>query len=110
MDQGLLAESQIVRVVERIVEAALPQRVILFGSYARGDADGGSDVDLLVVERNVPDPVAEMVRLRQVAGNIGVGVDIVVMSERDLEQRQRLPGTLAYEAVREGKVLHDATR
>lgn len=110
MDRGPVAEAQIVRVVERIVEAALPQRVILFGSYARGDADAGSDVDLLVVERNVPDPVAEMVRLRQVAGNIGVGIDIVVMSERDLAERERLPGTLAYEAVREGTLMYDATR
>jgi len=43
---------------------ALARKVILFGSYARGDATEDSDVDFLVVEKDVPSNVTEVVRLR----------------------------------------------
>jgi predicted nucleotidyltransferase len=44
--------------------AGSPVRVILFGSHARGDARVGSNLDFLVIEPDVPDRHAEMVRLR----------------------------------------------
>ena len=44
-----------VQPVERLVAAAQPKQIILFGSYARGDADDHGDIDLLVVERIVDD-------------------------------------------------------
>jgi predicted nucleotidyltransferase len=48
----------------RLVAAATsPARVILFGSYARGTADEDSDLDLMVIEREVPDKAAEYMRL-----------------------------------------------
>ena len=51
--------------VVRLAADPLPQRIILFGSQARGDADAGSDIDLLVIETEVPNRAAEMVRLRR---------------------------------------------
>ena len=51
--------------VERLVAAAQPKQIILFGSYARGDADDHSDIDLLVVERIVDDRYEEMIRLNR---------------------------------------------
>jgi len=94
--------------VRRIVEATNPRKVILFGSYARGEADPGSDLDLLVVKKNVADPYAEMVYLRQVIGGIGIGVDILIYSEEEVARRGRVPGTLLYWALQEGKLLYDA--
>ena len=49
--------------VERIVVAVKPSKVILFGSYARGDADEGSDLDLMVAERDVVDKGQEVLKL-----------------------------------------------
>ena len=46
--------------VDRLVAAVTsPSQVILFGSYARGTADEGSDLDLLVIEREIPDKADE---------------------------------------------------
>ncbi|MBI5658614.1 MAG: nucleotidyltransferase domain-containing protein [Nitrosomonadales bacterium] len=94
--------------VERIVAAAHPSKIILFGSYARGDADAGSDLDLMVVESEVPDKGQEMLRLYRTVGFIGVGVDLLVYSEKEMERRGQVPGTVIYHALREGKVLYDA--
>ena len=94
--------------VDRIVAAVQPSKVILFGSYARGDADEGSDIDLLVVEAEVENRGEEMVKLRLAVGWIGKGVDILVCSEADYEKRGQVPGTAIFWALQEGKVLHDS--
>src|SRR5215218_5020819 len=56
----------------RLVAAARqPARVLLFGSHARGDAGPASDLDFLVIERNVPNRHAEMVRLGREVASLG---------------------------------------
>jgi predicted nucleotidyltransferase len=89
-----------------LVEEVHPERIILFGSYARGDFDKGSDLDLLVILREVEDRIEEMVRLRRALKDIPMAIDVVVYSRADVEERQHLRGTMLYHALREGKVLH----
>jgi predicted nucleotidyltransferase len=94
--------------VQRLVDVAHPAKVILFGSHAEGRATAASDLDLLVVEREVPSKLKEMVRLREAVGSIGLPVDIIVCSEQELEDWGHLPGTVLYWALKEGKVLYEA--
>lgn len=106
----MLAQQSIYDAAQRVVTAAhSPQRIILFGSYARGDADEGSDLGLLVVERNVPDKAAEYTRLHRAVGSIGVGVDVLIFSVEEFERRSQMPGTVSYWAKKEGKLLYDAS-
>lgn len=87
--------------------AAQPATVIVFGSYARGDADEGSDLDLLVIEPELPDKAGEYLQLKEAIGRIGVGVDLLLFSKRDFERRSQVPDTLPHRARVEGKVLHE---
>ncbi len=95
--------------VQRIVAAAKPSKVILIGSYARGEADEESDLDLMVIEPTVENVSREMVRLHQVAGDIGIGIDVLVYSEEQVARRGQVPGTLVYWALKEGEVVYDAS-
>jgi predicted nucleotidyltransferase len=72
----MVDEQRIQQVVQRIVAEAQPLRVILFGSYGRGDADADSDLDIMVIEQQVDNRGEEMMRLRKAVGSIGVGVDV----------------------------------
>lgn len=93
---------------QRIAAAASqPVRVIVFGSYARGDASEDSDLDLLVVEKGLSDHTDEYLRLRNAVGSIGVGVDLLLLSEQEFEKRRHWWTTPVYWAEREGKVLHE---
>jgi uncharacterized protein len=94
--------------VNRLVAAAQPLKVILFGSHARGDADDHSDVDLLVIEVTVSDRYEEMVRLNRVLKGLLMPVDLLVVSEQEFEQRSATPGTVEHIARREGRVLYAA--
>ena len=80
---------------------------MLFGSYARGDANEGSDLDLLVIENSVTDKAAEYLKLHRAIGAMGVGVDVVVMSGQEFDRRSQVPGTVPYWAAKEGRLLHD---
>ena len=104
----MISEQTIREAVERIVTAARPSRVIVFGSHARGDQDEGSDLDLLVIEPALVDRFQEMIRLRDAVGPIGRGVDVLVYSEEEAQRRGQVPGTVVYWALKEGRVVYDA--
>jgi predicted nucleotidyltransferase len=106
----MIDEQALQQAVERIVAAARPSRVILFGSYARGDADAGSDLDFMVIKPQVSDKYAEMVRLHEAVGNIAAGVDVLVYSEAEYERRSQVPGTVLYWARKNGRSLYEAAR
>ena len=94
--------------VRRIVEAADPCRVILFGSRARGEADVVSDVDILVVEPEVDDRYAEMVRLNRALRGLIMAVDVLVIGQKEFDEWSETPGSVYYAAKREGKVIYEA--
>lgn len=104
----MLDPSVIHQAPQRLIAVAhCPVKVILFGSYARGDAGEDSDLDLLVVEKEIPDPTGEYVRLREAIGAVGVGVDLLVFSEAEYERRRDWCSTPVYWTIREGRVLHE---
>lgn len=91
-----------------LVETARPEKIILFGSYARGDFSEDSDLDFLVILSAVEDTFEEMTRLERVLLSLPVPVDVLVYSADDVRERAHLRGTVLYHALTEGKVLHDA--
>lgn len=99
---------KIAEAVRRIVEAAAPVRIILFGSAARDEAGRDSDVDLIVVERDVSDRYAETVRLHRALRGLILPVDILVIADRDFEEWAATPGSVYRTASMEGKVLYEA--
>jgi len=104
----MLSQETIQAAVERLIAVAhSPLKVILFGSYARGDADAGSDIDLLVVEREISDPVEEYLKLHRAASENGVGLDLLIMTESEFEKKRDWWTTPVYAAVREGKILYE---
>ena len=105
----MLDEQTLQQIVARIVAAAQPGRVIVFGSYGRGAADEGSDLDLMVIKPEVDNRYEEMIHLRKAVGHVGVGVDVLVYSEAEYERRSQVPGTVLYWARKEGRRVYEAT-
>lgn len=92
--------------VQTLVEGARPQRIILFGSHARGDAREDSDLDLLVIEEDVPDRAREMVRLRRLLRPLRVPADVLVYSADEVARWGCQPGSALFWALREGVVVY----
>jgi predicted nucleotidyltransferase len=98
--------SKVQAVVDALVEAARPERIVLFGSHARGDARDDSDLDFLVIETKVEDRAKEMVRLRRLLRPMRIPVDILVYSSDDVARWGGQPGSALYWALKEGCVVH----
>ena len=104
----VLTETDIQRAVDVVLCAAPGSRVIVFGSHARGNAEPDSDLDLLVIEPTVQARREEMVRLSDALRPLGIPADVVVVSRRTFQEWSDTPGTLIYEAAREGLSFGEA--
>ncbi len=102
-DDALLAE------IRRRLALAVParSRIVLFGSRAAGNATRTSDVDLLVIEPTVDDPMEESVRLRRSLKGLGVPIDVIVIDEQSARRRAAVRGTVVERALRDGRILVD---
>lgn len=104
----MLNEAAIRETAIRLAAVAhAPLKVILFGSYARGDADERSDLDLLVVEREIPNYNQEYLRLHRTLDALGIGVDLLLLTEGELEEKRHWWTTPIYWAAREGNLLYE---
>jgi len=102
-------ERDIRRMVGRSVRRFRPERIILFGSHARGEGGPDSDVDLLVVMPVDVPKREKQLEVRRVLRGIRVPVDVIVTTPEDFEWRQEIVGTIEYPAVKEGKLLYART-
>lgn len=102
----VVSEADIERCGRVLVDAASsPARVIVFGSYARGTADAGSDLDFLVIEQEVTSRAAESARLRGMLPRLEVPVDVIVLTEDQARERAQVRGSAVATALAEGRVV-----
>jgi predicted nucleotidyltransferase len=92
--------------VQRIVERFDPERIILFGSHARGTANADSDVDLLVVMHYQGSSAKAQAAIRLALSEFPVAKDIVVATPEEFAWRSLVPGTIERPAAIEGEVMH----
>ncbi len=97
--------------VRDIVDEVAPERVILFGSRARGEAGKTSDVDLIVIEKSPFNKVrnrhSETTRLYRRLSRYLVPKDILVYSSEEVEYWRNSKNHVLARAVRQGKVVYE---
>jgi predicted nucleotidyltransferase len=99
-------DKDIRRMVQRIKTRFHPDRIILFGSHARGDAGPDSDVDLLVVMPVKGSRREKRLQIALALDDIRVPKDIIVTTPEDFQSRKELAGTIERPAADEGMVLY----
>lgn len=104
---GTLDPNVLDEIVRRVVEVVQPERIILFGSAARGEMTKHSDVDILVVKQGV-DALDAMGSIYGNLYGVGVAVDAIVVSTEALERYKDSPALVYKPALQEGKVVYDA--
>jgi len=93
--------------VRRIVNRFHPEKVILFGSFARGTAGEDSDADVLVVMPVEGSKRKKANEIDVALVGIDLAVDVIVVTPEELERQKDQIGTIIYPALKEGKVLYE---
>lgn len=98
------------RVVDLVVRVASPQRIVLFGSAARGEMREGSDLDMMVIVPEGVDTLRMSQRLyvEMARKKIAVGVDLVVTTPSRFDERKDSLGSVFREVARDGRELYAA--
>jgi len=96
----------VMKVVERIAKSLRPDKIILFGSRAKGTADPGSDIDLLIIYSGPRSKREVQVAIHQLFEHPDFSLDVFVLTPDELESQRRMANTLAREATERGIVCY----
>ena len=94
-------------IVRRIVDVAQPEKVILFGSRARGEARPNSDFDLLVIKQSDQPRYRRSVPLYVALADLAAEVEVMVYTPEEVAEWSEVPQAFVTTAVREGKTIYE---
>ena len=108
MSQKALTSEKLQEIIRRVVEVANPERIILFGSAARGDMDSNSDVDLLVVKNGEYEYGRLVGDIYMNLHGVGQAVDVVLVTPEQVEKYRDVHCLIIKPALQEGKEVYRA--
>jgi predicted nucleotidyltransferase len=94
-------------VIDRIARKFKPVQIILFGSWARGEASEGSDLDLLVVLPKVEHKRRAAVEILRTLNGLPISKDVVVTTPEEIKARGHVVGDILRPALQEGKIIYE---
>ena len=109
-EDGTPDEVKLQAIVDAFVAEVAPERIVLFGSAAKGTMDHDSDLDLLVVVETDESRGKITDRLRKLRPWRSAAMDIIVASPRDVAETENDALFVTHDAKMEGRVLYDAKR
>jgi predicted nucleotidyltransferase len=101
-------DKEIQSILEQLIKAYKPEKVILFGSLARGEKRAGTDIDLFIVKKDVPDLGVDRVRQLDTLIKYRLATDFIVYKPEEMKRRLELGDPFVKGILKEGKVLYDA--
>lgn len=94
-------------VKRRIVPKFHPQRIILFGSFAGGQPDPDSDLDLLIVMEVEGSTRQRANEIDMLLADRCLPMDFIVLTPEQYERQKNIAGSIARQVEREGRVIYE---
>jgi uncharacterized protein len=95
-------------IIDRIVEVAHPEKIIMFGSSARKEMNHNSDVDILVIKNGDFDYYGLLGEIYMNLFGVGIGVDVILATAEQVEKYKNINYLIIAPAIREGKEVYHA--
>ena len=102
-----ITEKKITEITNIIAKNYAPDKIILFGSYAIGNFNENSDIDLLIIKDTDIPRYKRGQTVRKFLYGAMVPIDIVVYTNSEIETDKNTKYTFIYEVLKTGKVIYD---
>jgi len=108
----MIADAQTTKVIRRIVEKLKieyhPQKILLFGSYAYGEPDEESDIDLLIIKDTNQRPLERWVEVKKILRDPErtLPVSPLVYTEKEIERRVKIKDFFIEDILKYGELLY----
>lgn len=102
IDENLLRD-----IVQRILKVAQPEKIVLFGSYARGEATEESDLDLLIIQPSDLPRYKRSTPVRLALRGLFPSKDVVIYTPEEVKEWESASTSFIASALREGRILYE---
>lgn len=102
-----VTEEKIKEITRRIVQKFRPEKIVLFGSRARGDYSPESDLDLLVVQKSDLPRYRRAASIRRAIAGLVPSKDVIVFTPDEVTEWADVPNAFVTTALLEGRVLYE---
>jgi uncharacterized protein len=103
----MIGMDQIAEIIDRIVRELAPEKIILFGSHARGDAREDSDVDLLVVAETDLPLRGRFPVVRRLLADFPAAFDVFWKTPDEYQRWRNVVNHVVFFAEKYGKVVYE---
>lgn len=103
----VMTSDQVNSIFNTIIQGYQPDKIILFGSYARGEANDDSDLDLLIIKATDESKYKRSVRVRNLFNPQPCAMDILIYTPEEYESLMKFKSLIPYIATKEGKVVYE---
>ncbi|HHE39432.1 MAG TPA: nucleotidyltransferase domain-containing protein [Candidatus Cloacimonetes bacterium] len=102
----MISKYKINQIIKIIKDNIKPEKIILFGSYANGNPDEHSDLDLLIVKDSDVPRYKRGKEIRKYLRGIGVPLDIIVYTKDEIDRWKNVEEAFITQIMKNGKVLY----
>ena len=98
------------KIVDKLIEAYQPEKIILFGSYAYGRPDADSDLDLLIIKKTSERFIERWINVRQIVSDPkrSIPFEPIVLTPDEIKERLAIGDQFLEEIIKKGEVLYAA--
>lgn len=105
----MISEPIVQAMTKKIIDSFSPDKIIIFGSWAKNEATKDSDIDFLVITSYEGSKRDLQAAIRRKLKGFGVPKDIIVASPDEVERKRDLPGYIYGTALQEGSIVYERT-
>lgn len=105
----MIDKSKIDEIVDKIVKGFNPEKIILFGSYAAGNPNNDSDLDLLIVQETDLPAHRRAIDMRLSLIGSKVPMDILVYTSSEFNEDKNKQNSFIYSAIQNSEILYERT-
>lgn len=103
----MLNEATKGKIINRLIGISQPEKIILFGSYSRGDQKKDSDIDLFIIQNTELSPYKRAGAYRKALLDMGLSFDIVVKTPEEVQEWQNVKNSFIHTVLSEGSVIYE---